>query len=208
MNLSPGLSRLVAIFLLVLVFGGIYRLVVVPTWTTLAEQREGIADREEQIRRLSAIAARSDSVKQSLDRVQARPELNDVMLDGTSPTLAAAALQERVKGIVEKHGGRLTSTQVLTPISQGSFQMVGINVRISADSATTQNVLYALEENMPILVLDDVTVVARRARTQSRNRRRNQRRNSVRQNQSKLDVRFKVSGFMTLALDAGKDGNS
>ena len=147
MNLSPRLSRLLAILLLVLVIGAIYRLAVLPAWDRYANQRDDISNKENQLVRLGQIAAQAQGARRQLQSLESNPDLERLLLRAESPTLAAASLQEQLKEVVERHGGRLTSTQVIPPGSDASFQRVGLKVRMSVNSETAQRVFHELVDD-------------------------------------------------------------
>ena len=185
-NLTPSQSRLIAVALLVFVVGLSYRAILVPIWTTITEDREAIRQQQDLIMRFNRIAAGIDELEVELNDLKRRQDVGRFTLSGESTTLAAAALQERVKSVVEEHNGRLTSTQVLNVEQQQGFEQVSINVRMSVDTPTLQRVVHALENGLPVTLIEDVTILARRNR--SRRRRTTP--------PPALDVRFKLTGYM------------
>ena len=108
-------------------------------------------------------------------------------MSAQSTSLAAAELQERVKAVVEQTGSRLTSTRVLTPAEEGSFYRVAVNVRMRVTVEALQEVLHGLEGALPYMTVDNVTVLARRARRNRRNKAAGP---------QTLDVRFDLSALM------------
>ena len=105
--------------------------------------------------------------------------------------MAAAALQERVKSVVTRSGGKLSSTQVLPADSEQGFKRIVVNVRMAVSIDALQRVLYELENDLPYLLTDNVIVLSRGAR------KRRQPTTPV----NALDVRFNLVGFMR---DAGE----
>ena len=94
---------------------------------------------------------------------------------------------ERLKRIVEQSGGSLTSTQVLPSTDEEAFQRVSVNARMSVSIEAFQKVLHELESGLPALVVDNVVVLARGARSRRRTRRNRP---------LGLDVRFRLSGYL------------
>jgi hypothetical protein len=89
--------------------------------------------------------------------------------------------------VVGKAGGSLTSTQVLEPEPLGDFERISVNVRMTGPTPALQKSLYALESAFPLLVIDDLLVVSRRAARRKRGQKVVQ--------QDRLDVRYRVIGF-------------
>ena len=158
--------------------------VVKPLSARYLDNRAAIAQLSEQIARLEGIASRTQAYRAELQRLRDDPRRERYLLGDDSPTLAAASLQERLKSVVEEHGGRLTSTQVMGADEDGGFAKVAIAARVSGDIEVLQRTLHALEGSLPLLTVDDLTVLSRRSR----------RRNSP--GQVLLDVRFTLYGFM------------
>ena len=192
MRLSSGHSRVLAVILLLAAAGLVYAFVMMPIWQSHQETRNAVASHEEQIARLLGVAANTRALSEQRNALQSRGELGRYLLAGSSTTLAAAGLQERIKSIVEGTGGRLTSTRVLNPESEHGFTRVAIGVRLALDTVALQEVLYQLEGQRPLLVIDELMVIARRARSTRR----------TRDKADNLDVRFQISGFMS---SAGED---
>ena len=185
-------SRLLAVILLIGLCGLVFRVAMVPAWQHYYRNLAEIEESRELIERFSRIAANHNELADELRRLSDGREVSRQMLDPGSPSLAAAGLQELVKSVVEDAAGRLTSTQVLPPQPELGFLRIAINVRMAVDTTTLQAVMYQLERGAPLLIIDEVMVVTRR---KSSRRSRRSRRNK--NDQSPLDVRFKLSGFMT-----------
>jgi general secretion pathway protein M len=190
-------SRLLAVLILIVVIAGLWSLAALPLWRTYTTNRALIEEHRNNIERFGRIAATTQELEAALARLERRPEVRSFTLEDQSPTLAAATLQERVKRLVESAGGRLTSTQVLESSPVGGFQKVGINVRMSVDVAAFQQVLHGLETGLPVMLVDEVIVLARRTRRRSRRK--------GPEPPSLLDVRFELSGYLR-AASAGSEG--
>ena len=73
-------------------------------------------------------------------------------------TIAAAALEQRIKEAVEKSGGELASSQVEpnNPDAKDGFVKLTANVEI--DQAGLQTLLYEIESETPYLFVDKLSV--------------------------------------------------
>lgn len=187
-------GRLAALGLLLALVALVVVLAVVPLARTYLEQREAIADKQALVLRLDALGRRSGALEAELRGLEARSDIGRFTLTAQSPSLAAAELQRDVKAVVERSGGRLTSTQVLAAEDAGDFRRVSVNVRLTADTVGLQQVLHALETRVPVLVVDELMVISRRQRAASRQ--------GNPSDDVELDVRFRLSGFMTATPEA------
>ena len=186
MRLPAAASRALALALLVALGVVVHLAVTSPLWQSYRTIRDAVVEHEIQIARLLGIAADADRLSVQRDRLRARDDLHRYLLAESSPTLAAAALRKRVKSIVEPTGGQLTSTQVLRSQTEHGYPRVDIDVRLALDTPTLQQVLYQLESRPPLLLINDLTVIARDGRSMRR----------LPDRPIDLDVRFRVSGWM------------
>ena len=85
-------------------------------------------------------------------------------LTGDSETLVAAELQNLVRTIVERNGGRLESTQILPPVNEAAFRRVTLRVRMSVGVEGLFRILYDLESMLPYLFVDGLDIVSRERR--------------------------------------------
>ena len=187
-RLSPPQSRLLAIALLLLCTGVVVQLVALPAWRMYRNDRQAVEQQRDQIERFKRIAKRAPEIEQRLQELEEHRKRDQYVLTAESTILAAAALQERVKAIVEQSGGRLTSTQVPPAVAEGAYNKVTVKVRMSVTTPALQSILYELESGVPYLVVDNVAVLSRRAR----------RRKQTQPQPQTLDVRFDLSGYMPL----------
>ncbi len=193
-NLSPRARKGVAVGLLVALILAVFSFLILPAWQTYAENREAIADEQYRLSRLRAMSLRRpDLLRAESDLRRRQTEAGQIMQERSAP-LAAAALQERVKAVVESSGGSVSSARVLPAVAAGAFQRVTVNVRLSLSNEALQTVIFELESAIPYLVIDNVIINSRRGRGRARNARRRQ--NSPAAQTGRLDVAFDLSGFM------------
>ncbi len=185
-RLSPMQSRILAVLLVLLVLAVVVRVLVVPVWTTYSDNRDAIEQVEDSITRFSRLSTQLDTLQSAVTSLVETDELARYVLAQESEPLAAAALQERVKSAVTNSGGKLTSTQVLpTEVDQG-FKRIIVNVRMAVSMDALQRALYALENDLPYLLADNIVILSRS------NRKRRRPKDVVDQ----LDVRLNLYGYM------------
>jgi general secretion pathway protein M len=185
-RLPQAQRRILAVVLLLLTVVVIARVLVVPIWTAYLNNRDAIAQLEDNIARYLRLSTRVQGLRVAAQELDESADLDRYVLAQNSEPLAAAALQDRVKSVVTSSGGTLTSTQVLPVVSEPGFKRIIVNVRMAVSMAALQQVLYQLETGLPYLLVDDLVILSRAA---------NQRR---RQGQAvdMLDVRFNLYGYM------------
>jgi general secretion pathway protein M len=180
-----------AVLLLLVAVAVLVRALLVPIWITYRDNRDAIAQAEDDIARYSRLSTRVDALSAMLAELDQTDSLNQYVLAQESEPLAAAALQDRVKSVVTGSGGTLTSTQVLPAVAGQGFERIIVNVRMAVTMDALQRVLYELESDLPYLLVDDIIILSRGAARQRQTGRR----------VDFLDVRFNLYGYMR---DAGE----
>ena len=186
MTLSPFLGRTLAVVLLLATIGGIWSLIVEPVMTKYRLSAESMVQSEALIERYLRIAKVRVPLGKQLVSLRRRGPSTGGYLEGASDTLAAAKLQNRVKGVVDASGGEIKSSQILPPRDDGNHRAINIRVQLSADIVSLQAIFHALESANTLLFLDNVDV----------RRQRSRRRKSRSANDGRLTVRFDVSGYV------------
>jgi general secretion pathway protein M len=163
-SLSPGAARIVALALLLAAIAIPYRLIVAPLQDSYRQLREEVATRSDLLARYQRLANSRAELGRRLETLREDPAAQEGYLVGDSETLVAAELQNLVRSVVERGGGRLESTQVLSPTTEGAFRRVTLRVRMSADTDGLFRILYDLETMLPYLFLDGLDIVSRERR--------------------------------------------
>ncbi len=184
--LPPWASRTAAVALLVAVLGALYLYAAVPLTAAYRDTDEEIARTEELLARYEQIAARRQAYQAQLDELSSRQTGTGVYLSGATDALAAAELQDRVKAMVEAHGGRLRSVQILPVKADGAFTRVSVRVQLSANTAAFHRLLYGLESEKPFIFVDNLDVRNRRA----------VRRSALKDLDPTLMIRFDLLGYL------------
>lgn len=189
MAMSQGVQRIVAIALLVLVFAVIWRLALQPAWRHWQSGEEFIDQQLNTIARLRAISSSQAQYSATLAKVKSDSGVDAQLMKSASATLAAAQLQQQLKTLVESAGGSVVSSQPKDASDEGPFTRVGLNVRMLVSISALQQVMYALETQSPLVMIDEVLVLSR-----GRRKARTSRTDGM------LDVRINVAGFVRRAV--------
>jgi len=166
--LPPWLSRATALALL---FGLIllaYAVVVAPLVAGYRQSERAVAEAGELLAGYRSVAARRDQLEAQLEALADRQDDSGLYLAGATDALAAAALQDDVKGAIEAGGGNLRSIQILTAEDEEGFRRVGVRVQLTATVNDLLRILHGIEADRPFLFVDALEVNNRRARRRSR----------------------------------------
>jgi general secretion pathway protein M len=171
--LRPGslVSRLLAVALLVALPVLGYLLLVAPVVAAYREAGEAIAQAQQLLQSYRERAEQSPQLTQLLAEEEERASSVTGYLAAVDEALAAAELQDRVKGVVEGAGGALRSAQSLKvePVDAvAGVRRAGLKVRFSADIESLAAILYELETGEPYLFVEGLSI-----REPRRQRRRN-----------------------------------
>ncbi len=121
------------------------------------------ADRLDQLR---ARATRMDALAASLPglRRQVASLSTDLapqsLLEGASDAVAGATLQERVQAMAVEAGTPLTSAEALPAEPAGSYRRIGLRISVAAPYPVLANLLAAIAEATPRMLVDDLQIEA------------------------------------------------
>ncbi len=156
-RLPAGQQRAIAVTLLVVVVVLLASVVLVPVILLHRHYDEAIADLSDRLQRYERVAARGPEYRKALDAMRQRNP-GRFLLKNTAANLAGAELQELVRAAVEGNGGRITISQNQPPKEEGRFRQIGVNVQFFANTPNLQRILYALETQLPYVVVENLTL--------------------------------------------------
>ncbi len=156
-RLAPPRQRAIAVALLVAAVAAALALVVVPVVMLHKHYDDAIASQTNLLHRYRAVAAQAPQYRQALETMRSR-DGRRFFLKNTAPNLAAAELQELLRGAIESNGGRITTSQNTATKDDGRFKQIGVTVQFFATTPNLQKVLFALETQLPYVVVDNLTL--------------------------------------------------
>ncbi len=160
---SPA-QRWAALLLLALLIGLGY-LLVDQLWLGQYRHYQTHAERLlDRLRNLQRLTTARPELEKAIQNIRNDPRSAAYFLPAAPPALAAAELQQRVKGLVEGSGGNLLSVQALPAVEEGGVLRVAVNVTVQGDVGMLQKTLYGLESQAPLLFVDNLEVSARQFR--------------------------------------------
>jgi general secretion pathway protein M len=184
-NLSPLVSRALALALLVSLFAIAYLGLVQPIIDDHADQRDQIERLEATLARYQRVAEQRAPREAELAALKLRAAGANGLLRGGNETLMAAAIQNRIKALVEAAQGELKSVQILPAQADGHLRRITVRGQMSLTIDAAQRVFHDLEGGEPLLFLDNIDI---RSREDSRRRRE-------RAEEGQLEIHLDVYGY-------------
>ncbi len=189
--LQPRESRIAAIILLLL--AGLLAYVVLVHWWLVAPL-DRVDDEMAQLRdthsRYAAAIAEKPALQQRLAALGAGQATSDAFLAAADPNNAAADLMQQVVDVVARsaQGGRCLVSQKMplptppTPAGE-PYRKAAVSISLSCDIEPLAAVLQALEQGMPYLFVDDLSIYRNPVAAQ-------------REQSAPLEVQFTLSGYV------------
>jgi general secretion pathway protein M len=158
---AKWISRLAALSLLVVVLAAIYSFVVEPTITAYAGADQAIAEANEQLEHFERLAATRPALSEQMAELKQRQASQGFYLSGGTDALAAAALQDRLKSVIEGNGGTVRSIQPLAGVDEQGFRRVTVRVQFTASTESMFRTVYALEAGTPLVFIEGLEIQSR-----------------------------------------------
>lgn len=110
------------------------------------------------LRKYTAMVAQKPLLEKKLARLkEIREADNRKIVEGQTIALAAASLQNVVKGIITARGGSIYSERVEKPGDYNNFKTISITIDMSMpDTRALGDTLYDLESQTPYLVMKEI----------------------------------------------------
>ncbi|HMB60467.1 MAG TPA: type II secretion system protein GspM, partial [Xanthomonadales bacterium] len=126
-----------------------------------------------------------------LSSLQGRRSESNLFLEESDFNEAAPGMSERLNQMVSTQADdscQIVSRQPVRAREVERFEKVTVNVRMRCDIEDLMKVLYSLESGVPMIIIEELTVIKPRARRRTRN----QESTPVQE----LDIRFNMSGYL------------
>ena len=158
MPVSRSVSRTLAILLLLSVLAGLHFGVALPL---LDEYETGVAEIEElefRIARYREVLRSKPALEARLAKVSGDNSVAKHLLPGASAQLAAANLQNWLKGVISRSGSTLVSAQTLESAEADKLEGIKVGVKFESDIGSLKAILYAIESDILSLIIDRASV--------------------------------------------------
>jgi general secretion pathway protein M len=168
--LSPFQSRFAAFALMLFTLATLTAAIAFPTLWLHKRYDTYLEDYSDQLLRYRRVDSLRPRIQEALNDVE-KLDARKLYLKSSSPSLAAAELQDLATRIIDAHKGRIVSSQIQSAkdaAKEDSKAKVPLKVTISVQMNTSmvplQLILHAVESNEPYLFIDQLTIRANQGR--------------------------------------------
>jgi hypothetical protein len=158
---------MVAIPLMIILLGAtVYQYAYLRVRDELIDRENTIAVETGLLAKQMGLIADKPLIEKRLAALQdIRKAENLKMIEGQTPSVAAAALQGMVKGMITSRGGNISSERVEKPEDSGKFKIITVTLdTLLPDTRALADTLYAIETQTPYLVIREMDVSIRNFR--------------------------------------------
>jgi hypothetical protein len=124
----------------------------------LRSVKEGAAIKEKTLQKYVDFVARKTEFERKLAALkEARKADETKLIEGQTPSIAAAALQNSTKALVTAKGGSISSERVEKPEDVNKFKVVTVSIDgVVSDIRFLNEILFAIETQTPSLVVREI----------------------------------------------------
>jgi len=153
--------------MIILIFVVVYKYGYLGIRTDTASVKEEQVIKLKLLQKYMALIAEKPLIEKQISSLKAESRADDSkLIEGQTPSLAAATLQETIKGIVVAKGGTISSERVGKPEDLGKFKVITVSIdAVLPDTAALSNILYDIETRTPYLIVKELDTRARNIRS-------------------------------------------
>lgn len=160
-------TLILGIPLILLMIGfSIYRYGYVRVKSDLSSIREDEAVKAKLLDKYLLLIAEKPQLEKKVAALkEERQADNSKLIEGQTPSIAAAMLQETIKEIISGRGGTVASERVGKPEDLGKFKVISISIdAVLPDARALSDILFSIETRTPYLVVKDIDTRIRNLR--------------------------------------------
>ncbi len=159
MQLNNKQQQWTAIGLLIAIILIVGSAIFMPWYSALSAMQEETESLIFRIKRYERIIASRDQVMRGIE--QARNDVNSrgYFYEQKTASLAAAALQEHIKKIINQAGGELTSIQVLPQKIEHELMRITVKIRLSGSMLMLRRLLFEIDTEKPLMRINSITII-------------------------------------------------
>jgi general secretion pathway protein M len=193
-KLNNKQQRWLAVGLLVGIIILLCAVIFIPWYSAFKSTVDEFDDLMFRVKRYERVIASRDEVLREVE--QGREKVNALGYFYTQETssLVAAELQKRIKAIVQRAGGDITSTQVLPHKDRDELLQITVKVRLSGDMEMLRSLLYDIEVAKPLLTIEEMNITPKTSAFRRRNKAKKNAQND------KVTVTLQIAGYMRKEL--------
>lgn len=190
--LSPGVSRLYAVGILVILLGALLIYAVLPLWRYYSGLLGDLDFRQQQITRYQTLLANEVLIDEELERIEQGGSESELFLSGSKSAIASANLREFITESVRDSGGELISSQEYDTEAIDSAIAIGLQVQVKGEIENLVQLLDQLEGSRPVTFIDELNITSSNTRVVTNRPARHDRSPGV---DLSLEAQMKVVGY-------------
>lgn len=161
LKMKRSKTLIITIPLMVILLGLVmYQFIYLRTQANVALIKEGQSVKTKTLEKyITLISEKPQLEKKLVSLKEARKADDSKLIEGQTPSLAAAALQDIVKNTVTGSGGTISSERVGKPETLGKFNVISVSIdTVLPDSRALSDILYSLETRTPYLIVKEIDI--------------------------------------------------
>ena len=184
---ASSTAVLLLLITIIIVYLLVFHWFILKHWDYASE----LTDMKEQLARFESVAALRTSAEERLQAIGDSREDANLFLAEVDFNEAAAAMSDRLGQMVRTQAEancQIVSRQPVRPRVQERYERVTVNVRMRCQPSDLLQIMYRLESEVPMLMVDNLNIVRPRARRRVGG--------NVVDSAESLDIRFNMSGYL------------
>jgi hypothetical protein len=154
-------TLIIAVPLMIILLGlVIYRYGYLRIHADVASVKEEQAIKTKTLEKYITLISEKPHLEKKLSLLKETRKTDDSkLIEGQTPSLAAATLQDTIKGIITGRGGTISSERVGKPEDLGKFKIISVSIdAVVPDSRALSDILYSIETRTPYLVVKELNI--------------------------------------------------
>lgn len=165
MNITKRDKKILTIGMVAVALFLVFNYVISPFVESEKEIRERTQQQELTLQKYEKIISQQKEVEKKLAQIKKQQgQLTRKLLKGSTPSLAAAEMQEMLGQISKKHDLELKSVKVKDAEKAGDFLAIPIEIRLTTDLNKTRKFLADLEKNQKYLIIPQLKISVKNQR--------------------------------------------
>jgi hypothetical protein len=161
MKRSKKLTIAVPVAIILFIIAAQYGYSIIQEKITSIKERQAVKTQLVE-KYITLIAEKPVLTKRLASLKEERLALNSMLIEGSTPSIASAALQEKIKGIVAEKGGAISSERIEKGEELDDFNVISVSINASLPDASALNdILYAVEAHTPRLFVKELDVTVK-----------------------------------------------
>lgn len=156
-QMSPLYRKILAATLLAGVIFITASFIVLPLYTLMAVKSDYVDQLSDAVARYQTIIDRKSSYGERLKEIRGAP-LPAITYEASSHAALNAQMQNDIRQIIQRSGGRIDNMQSIPPTPADEFQKIGLRLSLRAETKVLNNILENIGKHAKLLHFDQVSI--------------------------------------------------